>query len=91
MSYDPNDQKITFSQILAGWTLCLALAGAAFATTGDHRATSSANASGPAFSVEASRSLRGAPLLSFASCAVTQGGTASPTHRHMPLPTSPCS
>jgi hypothetical protein len=46
MNYDPDDRKVTLRQVLAGWTLCLAMVGLAFAATGRHHAIPSVNASG---------------------------------------------
>lgn len=38
MNYDPDDRKVTLRQVVAGWTLCLAMIGLAFAATGRHHA-----------------------------------------------------
>jgi hypothetical protein len=91
MSYNPDDQRVTFRQILAGWSLCLALAGLALAAMGHHRAMSSANSGGAAFSAEVSRPTRTADYRLLASCGAEGATTASAALRRVPLPTSPCS
>jgi len=53
MNYDPDDRKVTLRQVLAGWTLCLAMVGLAFAATGRHHAIPSVNASGPPYATAA--------------------------------------
>ena len=45
MNYDPDDRKVTLRQVLAGWTLCFAMVGLAFAATGRHHAIPSVSAS----------------------------------------------
>lgn len=45
MNYDPDDRKVALRQVLAGWTLCLAMVGLAFAATGRHHAIPNVSAS----------------------------------------------
>jgi hypothetical protein len=92
MDYDPNDQRITLRQVLAGWILCFAMIGLAFAATGRHPAMLSANASDPPHAVTAACCpVAGARLPDFASCAPEQRGTVRVASGPMSLPANPCS
>jgi hypothetical protein len=92
MSYNPDDQRITARQVLAGWILCFAMAGLAFAATGQHRATPSENAGDPPYNaVAACCPIAGARLLSFTPCAAEPRQVVTIARGPMSLPANPCS
>jgi hypothetical protein len=73
MNYDPDDRKVTLRQVLAGWTLCLAVIGLAFAAMGRQHAIPSVDASGLRYATAAGCcSIGGARLPESASYAANK-------------------
>jgi hypothetical protein len=92
MDYNPDDQRVTFRQVLAGWIFCLSTVGLAFAAIGQHHAVPSANADNPPHAVTASCCPpSGVRLPYFAPCAPEQRGTITTAPGPMSLPANPCS
>jgi hypothetical protein len=91
MSYNPDDQRITPRQVLAGWILCLATVGLAFAAIGQHSATPSVNTGDPPYTAAAACCpLAGARLASFIPCTAEARETVRIARGPMSLPTKPC-
>jgi hypothetical protein len=90
MSYDPDDQRITFKQVLAGWSFCIALVGVALATTGHHRAMSTANRSDPTSSVAALCSLSSVQRPTFVAYAEERGDAVTTARKLGSLPMNSC-
>jgi hypothetical protein len=92
MDYDPNQQRVTFKQILAGWLFCLTVVGLALTTSGYRNAMSDANTGGPPQAVAAiCCPINGARLPSFSSCAPEERGTVRLATGPSSLPANPCS
>lgn len=90
MDYDPNDQRVTSRQVLAGWILCLAMVGLAFAATGHRQAIPSVDAGvSPRTVIAACCPVSGARLPSFISCA-EQRGAVRMARGPLSLPIYPC-
>ena len=91
MGYDPNDQTVSFRQVLAGWILCLAMAALAFAVTGQHDGMSATNAGDPAYATTAACCPpSGVRLPYFAPCAAEPREAARTARGPMSLPANPC-
>jgi hypothetical protein len=90
MSYEPDDQRVNFRQVLAGWCFCLALVGVALATTGYHRAMSSADPNDRPPIAEAGYSMNGVQLPTFAACAPDRGGAVAMVRERGSVTTNPC-
>ena len=76
MSYNPNEHKVTARQVLAGWVVCLVVAGLAFAALAAEGPVSFANGgrdphAGPAV---ARCLMSGVLLPSFADCTTAKRG-----------------
>lgn len=92
MSYDPRDQRVAVKEVLAGWILCLAMIGLAFASTGHHHPMPAVNAGDTRHAVIAACcSINGARLPHFAPCAGEQGGAARTARGPLSLPVNSCS
>ncbi|HTW53127.1 MAG TPA: hypothetical protein VME45_14645 [Stellaceae bacterium] len=91
MSYNPDDQRIEPKQVLAGWILCLAMAGLAFAAIGQQRVTPGVNAGDPpSIAVAACCPVAGARLLPFIPCAAEPRQAVRIARGPMSLPANPC-
>jgi hypothetical protein len=92
MSYNPDDQRVTTRQVLAGWILCFAMAGLAFTAIGQHSATPSAYAGDPPHTaVAACCPIAGARLLPFTPCTAEPRQAVTIARGPMSLPANPCS
>jgi hypothetical protein len=92
MDYNPDDHRVTFRQVLAGWILCLSMVGLAFAAMGQHDAIPSANADNPAHAATAACCpLSGVRLPHFDPCGAEQRETVRTARGPMSLPANPCS
>ena len=91
MNYDPEERKVNVRQILAGWILCVAMIGVAYAATG-HRHAIPAAPAGPAHvTAVMHRPSDGARLPHFAWCAPQrQDGTVRMARGPMPLAADSC-
>jgi hypothetical protein len=89
MSYDPDDQRITFKQVLAGWSFCIALVGVALATTG-HHPMSTANRADPMSSVAALCSLSSVQRPTFVAYAEERGDAVTTARRRVSSPMNSC-
>lgn len=90
MSYDPDDQRATLKEVVAGWILCLAMAELALGSTGHHPTISIANAGAPPRVAAACCPTAGARLPSFASCAAGRRDAIRVARGPMSLPVNPC-
>jgi hypothetical protein len=89
MSYDPEEQRITLKQVLAGWILCLTFVGVAFVATGRHGTIPAADASARPHPIAAAWCpVRNARIPYFALCATEQRVAAA--RGPLSLPTNPC-
>jgi hypothetical protein len=91
MSYDPNDQVVTWRQVLAGWILCLGIAGLAVALTAEHHSISAVQAvdSSPIAGPAMGGRMTGTRIPHFVTCA-TEEADAVTTARGPASPPDPC-
>ena len=91
MGYNPDDHRITFRQVLAGWIVCLALVGLAVAATRHHHGIPRANAGDSPYAASAAYSPGVVRLPYFAACAAERRDAARTARGPMSMPSNSCS
>ena len=92
MSYDPKDHAVTGKQALAGWIVCVGIAGLALAFTGEHPAIPAASAGDPAQAeaIMGRCAMSGVRLPAYAACIAERGSNVKLAQGSMSVPAGHC-